>query len=468
MTNEEHVRKYNAGDRACPVCTSPLPAHETWPGARYKFCGGAVCARILKQSKRYMYIEANRRKCEGPNCDNFIPEGRYDLRADFLTCSGECWLRRRSKGTRLLTCGCGCGQEFLGKAERRPTNGLYFLNSKHYGVYQREQHMIASCGPLLPIANKYFNGWAPSHYRETDTVRSCMYPFFEFLQIRGINSLDDVTPKIITDYLIWGRETDRRKVANSPSFISTFYKWARATGYCTIASPVVPLVHQTRKPKRLPRPLKKDQLAYLWELLTTRGNARLRLAAAIAEEAGLRIGEICRLRLEDLDLVRKRLFVRLPNKGNRERFAFFSEKTERYYAEWMAERDPRCKHDHLLHNTRLNPCLGAALAAEFSRVLCKTHLGRKLNEEGFDQWSTHALRHTMASNLAAAGADAMTVMQSGGWQTYEAMCGYTEIDTEMARRGYDEAMKHAAQQKQAPRKKAISLAEFIEREQKKA
>lgn len=467
MTNEEHIWKYNAGDRACPVCGVPLPAHETWPGARYRFCGGAVCARILKQSKRYQYIDANQRKCDGPDCDNFLPEGRYDLRADVLTCSGDCWLRRRSKGNRKLTCGCGCGQEFLGKAERRPTNGLYFMNARHYGDYQKEQHLIASCGPHLPVVKEYLE-WAVEHYREMATVRSCLYPFFEFLQIQSITSLDEVSPKTITDYLVWGRESGRRKVANSPSFIGTFYKWAKASGYCTINNPVIPLIHRKRQAKHKPRPVPKEQLDVMWDLLDKRGNARLRLAAAIGLEAGLRISEICRLRLQDVDITRKRLFVGLPTKAYEERYAFFGEKTERYYREWLSERDARCKHDRLLHNTRLDPCTKQTLHAEFKRVLCKIYLGNQRNDEGFEKWSTHALRHTMASNLVSAGADAATVMAAGGWRTFEAMCGYAEVDAEVARRGYDEAMKRADQLKQGPQKKVLSLAEFVALKQKKA
>lgn len=212
----------------------------------------------------------------------------------------------------------------------------------------------------------------------------------------------------------------------------------------------------------------EDQIKFTWNLLHERGDARLRLAAAIAEEAGLRIGEITRLRLEDVDLKRKRLFVRLPNKGNRERYAFFSEKTARHHAEWMAERKPDVGHDFLLHSHLGRPFNSHSLGQAFSRVLCKTHRGKARNEEGLDKWSTHALRHTMASNLVSAGADAATVMAAGGWKTYEAMCQYARVDEDVARKGYDEAMKKMQEKKTAtPRKKTLSLAEFLELKGKK-
>jgi integrase len=382
----------------------------------------------------------------------------------------ECWVRRRVFGKQMLTCGCGCDQEFRFRRDRKSINGLYFLNSKHYGAYLREQHLIQSCGgPLLPTVREFLSGFAILHYKEQYTLTHCIFPFFEFLQLEGITSLEDVTPKTVTAYLAWGQKTGRRKVANSPSFLSTFFKWSIASGYRNAGNPVVPLIHRLRREWRMPRPLENDELKFTWDLLQERGNARLRLAAAIAEEAGLRLGEICRLRLQDVDLMRQRLFVRLPNKGNRERYAFFSEKTKRYYDEWMAERDQHCSNDHLLHNSRGGPCRVQILGNEFSRTLCKTHHGKKLHETGWEKWSTHRFRHTMASRLVSAGADAATVMAAGGWKTYEAMCGYARVDEDVARRGYEDAMQRARQQQeQVPRKKALSLSEFLELKHKKA
>jgi integrase len=266
-----------------------------------------------------------------------------------------------------------------------------------------------------------------------------------------------------------GKKTGRRSVNKGASFISTFFKWAMASGYRKHGNPVSTLLHRQPQPKRKPRPFDQAQLTLAWDLLNERGNARLRLAAAIAEESGMRLGEICRLRLQDVFLTQRSLFVRLPNKGNVERDAFFGEKTVRYYAEWLAVRDPRCAHDRLLHNTLRNPCTVASLGQEFNGVLCKVVHGQSRNVEGFDKWSTHRMRHTMASRLANGGADAATIMAVGGWKTFEAMCLYTQVDEGVARRGYDEAIqKDRALRHSAPRKKSLSITELLELKRKKA
>jgi site-specific recombinase XerD len=134
----------------------------------------------------------------------------------------------------------------------------------------------------------------------------------------------------------------------------------------------------------------------------------------------------------------------------------------------MLERDPSCGHDYLLYNTWKNPFRVESLADQFKRVLCKTLYGKVTNEIGFDNWSTHRLRHTMATNLVTAGADAATVMAAGGWASLGAMAKYARVDPEVARRGYDEAMTRASVQKRlAPTKKTITPSDLLKLKQLK-
>jgi integrase/recombinase XerC len=185
-----------------------------------------------------------------------------------------------------------------------------------------------------------------------------------------------------------------------------------------------------------------------------------------AKRPGYVSARICRLRVTDVDVVRQRIFVGLPNKANRERWALFSDKTKRYFIEWMTERSPTRGHDYLLHNTLGNPLQISTLTNEFNRTLCKTYEGKTVNETGFDKWSTHRLRHTMASNLVSAGADAATVMAAGGWNSYEAMANYARVDVEVARRGYDEAMRRAKETRHySPSRKSLTPSELLQRRQ---
>ncbi len=459
---QDRIKKHAAGETSCPVCEKSLLAHETWPGARYWTCGGPECNAITQRSKTGRYIGANEHKCEGPGCDNFVPATLYDRHADFLTCSTQCWLRRRTKGNQLMTCGC-CGEQFRGNSQRKPVGGLYFLSAEHYGRYLRRNYLDENLGALKAIVLEYLDGFVQLHYRSPATVPTNLVPFFGFLKANKITSLEDVIPRTITEYLVSSVKTNQRWRTGTVPFISTFFKWAIAHGYRKAGNPVVTLIHSTRTQTRLPRPLDSAEVDLMWQLLHERGNARLRLAAALGVEAGLRIGEMCRLRVGDLDLKKQTVIVGLPNKSNCPRVGFFSDLTVRYYQEWLAERNPDCGHGYLLHNSCGRPLGVASFIGELKRVLCKVYKGKKLHDTGFDTWSTHRLRHTMASNLVAAGASAATIMATGGWKSFEAMSGYAQVNVDVARRGYDEATKQARKQRHTSTRKVLSLSEFLKR-----
>ena len=377
--------------------------------------------------------------------------------------TSQMWNRRTRSSRRMspVICGCGCGVEFVPEKKADNLCGLYFSSPQCFGKYQTTQYLIEMCGPYLDLALEYLNGFASLHYSSIRDVRSRLAPFFLYLTEEGI-LIEDVTPSTITSFLTWAEESDFSNAAHDISVVSTFFKWAIAEERYKRGNPVVNLIHRAPKKQRLPRPFEAAELALMWEILEIRGNSKLRLAAAIALEGGLRISEICRLRLSDIDLTSQSLFVQLPTKNKRERPAFFSELTMKYAPEWMADRDSSCGHDFLFHNTLGLPLSDGSLRREFKRTLCKVYEGKFLHESGFDRWSIHRLRHTMASNLVSAGADAATVMAAGGWVTHSSMMGYARVDQNVARRGYDEAMSRVQEQKLSEdREEILTPAEFL-------
>lgn len=469
MTKDELMPKFAAGERSCPICGSPLPAHQTWPGARYRFCGKPECRVHVIALGWGRYIRPNEHKCEGENCGHFVHEGRYTLKPRYLMCSPECWYARSVKGNLVLKCGCGCGEDVLRPSKRTTLTGLVFVSHKHSGRYFSEKHLNAYCGEFREIVDEYLNGFARLHYHDVPTVRKGIYPFFLFLSEQGLKSLEDVTPKTVSSYLEWAEKSGRKSAAHHLSVVSTFFAWMIAQCRRKAANPVVGLIHYEPMKHRLPRPYGKAELDLIWQLLKERGNPKLRLAAAIAEEAGLRNREICRLQVADVAMMEQRIFVGLPTKNSRERVAFFSHKTKQYCEEWMRERDPGCGHNLLIYNSQGNPYLGKTLADDFKRVVCKEFEGKKINDVGLDKWSIHRLRHTMASNLVSAGADAATVMAAGGWLSFECMSGYAQVEPGVARRGYEEAMLRAQQQKlSVPHTIALTPAELLRRAQVKS
>lgn len=156
---------YRDGERSCPICDSPLPAHQTWPGADYRFCGAPKCAAKVKKLQQARYIDQNERKCDRDECSNFVPEGRYRTNPAFLCCSADCWYAHTFKdGGERVTCDCGCGTEFTRKKKQNNPGGLVFLSPQHGGDYHRKKYLEESCGVFREIAYEYLEGFARLRY----------------------------------------------------------------------------------------------------------------------------------------------------------------------------------------------------------------------------------------------------------------------------------------------------------------
>lgn len=349
----------------------------------------------------------------------------------------------------------------MGTDRKRGPDGLFFKNAKHFGRYLSNQNLEAKCGPFLEIVNEYLNGCAKEHYRDLSRVRSGLGFFCEFLGVTGVTTMNDVDGKMITAYLAWGRDKGHKSVRHSIGAIGTFFGWEIMEGRRLAANPVVRGFHTVRQPKRKPRPFEDDDLEQIWKYLNERGNPRLRLAAALAEETGLRGEEISNVRLEDINLKKQTVFVRLPNKQMEEHDAFFDHKTTRYLQEWLAVRKPDRAGDHLLHNMYGKPCTPGQLRGEFNRILCKETRGKKLNVDGLDSFSGHRFRHTMASLLLEGGANAAAIMAQGGWKSFSAMRGYARPSPELGRRSYVESMGRARAARKQPRSAEIGLLEYL-------
>ena len=362
----------------------------------------------------------------------------------------------------LVVCSCGCGEEFRRREKDVNSGSFNYVSVQHAGAHRTRLYLEDTCGPFLGIVTEYLEGFASYRYKNLGPIRASVCPFILFLNERGVTDLESVSPKTITEFISWSDEVDYKNAAHNISVLSGFFKWANRHGHRSSSSPVVPKFHGKKRPHYLPRPYSPDEMTFIWKLAAERGSSRVRAVLAIGEEAGLRLGEICRLKRKDVDLKGRRLFIGLPNKTDCERWALFSDKTARHITDWLSERAKDCGHDFLFHNSMRRQLLPETMHRDFCRTFCKMYAGKTIHAEGLDEWSTHRLRHTMASNLASGGASVPTIMGAGGWKSVSSMLLYTKNDKANARRGYDEAMRRVNERsKLEVSKRILNLEEFL-------
>ena len=451
-------KKMKAAASACSVCGTAMSGAEVYRG-RILVCSKESCRGAVKsyggRSGETKYIEANTVLCSRAGCENYVPEGFYQPNVRFPVCSKHCYKQRTQTPDTLSCANPACGKLFLTRT------GYHRYCSKECAtLHAMEVYIESHCGKFRGLYEEYI-AFASLSKRSMSTQRNGMALFFQYVNELGITDLEEVQPPIITAYLMWGETNGRSSVWNSIWVVSAFMKWMIALGRRKSANPVVTSYHKRPKTRRLPRPYSEDEMQYIWSLLDARGNTVVRTAVAIAEESGLRISEICNLRVSDIDIKKQQLFVRTPNKTMVEAWVPFDEKALKHLKVRLAERDPKLPHDFLLCNSDGQPFNRGMLHSAIARILCKKHGDYKYNDEGLDSWSTHRLRHTMATRLVAGGANSAAIMAVGRWATFSAMQGYSQVDDVVKSRGYNEAMTRARQNRIQPTSAKSSFRKYV-------
>jgi integrase/recombinase XerC len=153
--------------------------------------------------------------------------------------------------------------------------------------------------------------------------------------------------------------------------------------------------------------------------------------------AGLRVGELVALDLDDLDMDRRVARVR-QGKGAKDRLAVFGEPAAEAVADYLAVR-------------------GGLAGPEADRALFLGRRGRRLSDRevrrvlaarlaraGLDgAFSPHSLRHSFATHMLSAGADLKAIGEMLGHSSLAATQRYTHLDLQRLRRVYRSAHPRA-------------------------
>jgi site-specific recombinase XerD len=203
---------------------------------------------------------------------------------------------------------------------------------------------------------------------------------------------------------------------------------------------VCPSVFRVERPKRgdpLPRFLSESdyrQLEHTVHQATQAGEPDDRLDRAwfcLLSEAGLRLSEVCDLRLADIDLVGRRLMVR-QGKENRDRAVPLSPTLLTALQAYLPVRG-ETSTDHLLiyHQQAINSSL-------IRKRLARYGLQAQV------QVSAHRLRHTLATRLLNEGMPITSLQHLLGHEKLQTTLLYARVHDETVRRDYERACERLA------------------------
>jgi len=174
-----------------------------------------------------------------------------------------------------------------------------------------------------------------------------------------------------------------------------------------------------REPRKLPIILSADEVAQFLEAVSS---LKARVALTTAYAAGLRVGEVCGLKAEDIDSSRMVIHVR-HGKGDKARYVMLSNELLgilRSY--WRLSRPtvflfPGRNADKPIEPTVLNAACRSAVAA--------TGLSKRV--------TVHTLRHSFATHLLENGTDIRIIQVLLGHAHLSSTAHYAQVSTDTIR-----------------------------------
>ena len=249
--------------------------------------------------------------------------------------------------------------------------------------------------------------------------------FLDYIDSRRVDALDVELP-LLEDYVqhLHKAGIAPRSMARMISGVRSFYRYLQIDGY--LGQDPTELLETPRLPKHLPEVLTLDEVERILDAidLSTVEAQRDRCLIELLYSCGLRVSEVCALRLSDLFFDEG--FVRVIGKGDKQRVVPISPRAVHEIHNWLdARADIAVKpedEDVLFVSARRG--LRLSRVTVFHNI--KLHVAAAGVEKSV---SPHTFRHTFATHLLEGGASLPAIQAMLGHEDIGTTEIYTHLDT---------------------------------------
>jgi site-specific recombinase XerD len=252
--------------------------------------------------------------------------------------------------------------------------------------------------------------------------------FFRWARERAPAS---ITVHDVDRFIDWQHRLGRAPATITRRLIALrmFYDYLAYTGEQPLASPVIPHRHYVSRGAPLPRDLSEEVVQKLFAAIGTQ--ARDRAMFTLMLHAGLRVGEVARLALAEIDLTGTRTpHLRLQGKGQRERIVYLSATAAKYLRQYLATR-PGSRPERVFLNRRGQPLTVTGIQWQLSQYCRQAGV-----------WLTcHQLRHTFASRLVAADVPVTSVQKLLGHRSLRTTQLYIHLADSQVEKDYRQGIQ---------------------------
>jgi site-specific recombinase XerD len=250
--------------------------------------------------------------------------------------------------------------------------------------------------------------------------------FFRWLDFQ----IDTVTSEDVYEYLgyLHNRRLKAKSINSILNSLRKFYDFLYYEEKIKILNPVKPEYRQ-REPKPIPRFLKDEEIDMLIASIKSK---RDRAMCMLMLRCGLRVGEVAKLTLRNIDFECRRIFV-LNGKGPKDRIVYFSNDTYKAIQDYLKVRPSTRVQRLFLVEKGLYKGQPISLRGIQKRI---EYYAKKTGLVV----SCHRLRHTMATQLLNADAMLASVQELLGHNNIVSTQRYCKVSNEKVRSDYFKAM----------------------------
>ena len=249
--------------------------------------------------------------------------------------------------------------------------------------------------------------------------------FLDYIDSRGVDALDVELP-LLEDYVqhLHKAGIAPRSMARMISGVRSFYRYLQIDGY--LGQDPTELLETPRLPKHLPEVLTLDEVERILNAidLSTVEGQRDRCLIELLYSCGLRVSEVCALRLSDLFFDEG--FVRVIGKGDKQRVVPISPRAVHEIHNWLDARADiavKPEDEDVLF-------VSARRGLRLSRVTVFHNIKLHVAAAGIEKSvSPHTFRHTFATHLLEGGASLPAIQAMLGHEDIGTTEIYTHLDT---------------------------------------
>ncbi|MDS0257034.1 tyrosine-type recombinase/integrase [Thermoplasmatales archaeon AK] len=181
-----------------------------------------------------------------------------------------------------------------------------------------------------------------------------------------------------------------------------------------------------RRSRHIPVYLSETEAAEMIE--ASADNGRDQAMVLLLATTGLRVGEMCRLRVQDVDISERIIFVK-SGKGDKDRIVPMSEECSAVLSRYILHYRKANSGDYLFPGRDGSHIDSSSVERRIRKIAKAAGLKKKI--------TPHVLRHTFATAVLKNGGDIRFIQQILGHASISTTEIYTHIDSGMLKEMYD-------------------------------